>query len=451
MLPFIIASLFFVLVIAFAYGNLSIFICGAFYTVIIASIARKLFGRNKRFFQRLTLIWITALSFIIIVYFLYYKTYGIPYDKQGMDDYFYDVIWSDDCLKYGYMTISNLLATPEYYFHNSKTYLLLIVWMKYIFRSLGGYHTIDIRMFNMMLLTISGMLMGKYAEKYLRADKKTTIRIVTAISLFPNAMFISSLVYRDALVAFFIVSIFYLWTRFLKKTIKEKFLIIFITIIITYLTYYCRVQAVLYLVLAIGVGILNDNPDKNILFGKSYLRKILLFFIAFILLFNVGDAILANFNRFINSYNKIISSGTGIQAKIRGIPLLPAGWIFQTLFFLITPMYRDIIPIEVVKEPISILRGFVSWGTIYLLFLYPYVFKFLKRMNNIVVTYAVILLSVAIVTSGFRHVMMTYPMLLTIGIIGRSQASEQSVQNARLMSAIVTGIFGFAFVLLKVL
>ena len=114
-------------------------------------------------------------------------------------------------------------------------------------------------------------------------------------------------------------------------------------------------------------------------------------------------------------------------------------------------MYRDIIPIEVVKEPISILRGFVSWGTIYLLFLYPYVFKFLKRMNNIVVTYAVILLSVAIVTSGFRHVMMTYPMLLTIGIIGRSQASEQSVQNARLMSAIVTGIFGFAFVLLKVL
>ena len=114
-------------------------------------------------------------------------------------------------------------------------------------------------------------------------------------------------------------------------------------------------------------------------------------------------------------------------------------------------MYRDIVPVEMIKDPISILRGFVSWGTIYLLFLYPYVFRFLKRMNNIVVIYAVILLSVAIVTSGFRHVIMTYPMLLTIGIMGRSQASEQSVQNARLMSVTAAGVFGFAVVLLKVL
>ena len=451
MLRFIIASLLFILVIAYGYGNLSIFICGIFYTIILAIIARKLFGKNNRLFQRLTLIWIIAITFVVIVYFLYYKTYGVPYDKQGMDDYFYDVIWSDECLKYGYMTISDLLAEPEYCFHNSKTYLLLIVWMKYIFRFFGGYHTIDIRMFNMMMLTISGMLMGKYAEKYLGADKKTAIRVVTAIVLFPNAMFISSLVYRDALVAFFIVSIFYLWTCFFKKTAKGKFLTVFLTIVITYLTYYCRLQAILYLALAIGVGLLNNSPDKNVLFGKSYLKKFLLFFIAFIVLFNVGDAVFANFNRFVNSYNKMISNGEGIQAKIRGIPLLPVGWIFQTLFFLITPMYRDIVPVEMIKDPISILRGFVSWGTIYLLFLYPYVFRFLKRMNNIVVIYAVILLSVAIVTSGFRHVIMTYPMLLTIGIMGRSQASEQSVQNARLMSVTAAGVFGFAFVLLKVL
>ncbi len=431
------------------FKNFSITVFASIYSIVLYYIVKFLFKKNKHIMNRIFICWFIQMAFVIIVYFIMVAAYGVPYDMVGTDDYYSDTEWTDGLIQNGIYSISEMKGNWRYVLFNNKIHLLLIVYMKRICSYIGGYHTLNIRFFNMLLLLIIAMLMGKYAEKNMDASEHDIIKIVTLNALFPNALFISSLVYRDIIVTFFIVVSFYLWGTIKKKKRHVQFLIVIFTVVIMYLTYYTRSQAVLYVGMAIVLGFASDT-EENFFTHFNYRKMLVLMAgVGFCCLF--GNKLHSEFNRYLIGYNGIHLEGDGFQKIIAGIPLFPFGWILKVLFNMIQPLYyRDIIPVAMLEDPVALLRWFVSWGTVGLLFMYPYIISYWKQMNNIVIMYLFIFISVSVLTSGFRHVMMTYPMLLTMGVLGEKDTSLKSRKSNMLVCSTAIGICAVILITLRI-
>ncbi len=438
-------------ILSLIFLNFSIFICGTIYISILFMVTGRLLGNDKTIYKRITIIWLMQICCMLVIYFILKITYGVPYDMIGMDDYLADIEWTDGCIENHLYTIQQVKNSYEYAMFNNKSFLVLIVWMKLFCNIFGGYHTLNFRMFNLFIWLLTAIIMGKYACEYLSANDKVTKKIITTIALFPNALFIASLVYRDVIVTFLIVITFYLWSHFSQKTIKNKLFVLSISVSIIYFTYYLRIQAVLYVCMAIAVGIANIYPEKSIFTHKINKSKGFVLLAISIFVFIIGGKLLTNLRRYLALYLGINSQSNGIQAIINRVPIFPVGWILRTGFYFLLPMYyRDIIPIDLLDDPVSVIRAFVSWGTIFSMFLYPYVFLYWKKMNNIVVMFLFMFVSTAIVTSGFRHVLITYPMLFTMGILGEKNTSIETRRKNRLICSGAVTIYLIGIIAVKV-
>ena len=431
------------LILSIIFKNISVFIFSFFVSSIIFMMNEILFKNEFNLYKLLPLIWFIINLFTIFLYIAYIQKFGVPYDMIGLDDYNFDKTWSDECLQMGLDSIPKMLSSSSYYLHNSKLYVLLIVHIKKITSFFGGYHTMDIRFINMLSLFMIAFLLGKYMIKHSLFDSKTLHKFIVICILHPNLLFVTCHVYRDTIVCFLVILVFYLSSDLFDATRLKKIFYLFIIIICTISLYWLRAVSIIYVFLILFINLIGRNNHDYFDFkNKNNLFKIILFiFFCILLLFLFGSKL----THYMIAYSETL--GTGVQSKIFNIPIFPLGWIIRCIYYLFTPMY--FISFNELDNLYNFILFFVNLGTYFFIFFYPFLFIGLRKFNNISITFLGLYFSIILTTGGFRHVIVYYPFLFAISLREISFSSNKLRYQIFTFSLTIVFIFFCIYFLFK--
>lgn len=314
------------------------------------------------------------------------------------DDYNYDEVWSS-----GY--IENYGLNPLYIFehiglfHNSPAYVYLIIVLKFISNEfLFGYNTIIPRIVNVFLLYLTAELCGKIILKETQ-DIKLSNKTFYIVFFFPVLIFNSLHVFRDTLIMFLIVYVYYI-IRYEKKGI----IILLKTIISVTFLFFLREIAAFILIGLIPILIwFRNEMNLNIKLIISTLMLLLIFFIEFSALFDLLTGATL-------SYNELNVDRLGdIGSNIFAIPY-PLGIFPRISYLILTPV-----------PSFSSLHGMIlSVNPILQLVAFPYLFYSLINKNvdkSLKIFFLVYFIGVAVSTATFRHVNMYLPFGITLAML----------------------------------
>lgn len=449
---FLVGSIF-VLLVSLFLSNLAVSFWGLICVLALTLITKFLFKSNRdlKLDRHLITIFIISMGFMLVVYYGYIAEYKTPYYLPGLDD-----LESDNYAEYtvekGYYTISDMMDDNTFILHNSKGFILLISYLMRISYFFGEYHTIIFRMINITSLIIIGLLMLKYSIKKNTFSTKQNLLILYCVALFPNALFISSHVYRDTLCALFIVLCFCIWDNFPSKRFLNKIIIITVTILLFYISYWFRSINVLYLGSAVILNILlSDESIRNTkqVKKKNFIYITLSLITLFIVIFYAGDYLISRQSSYISGYTEgILSSNAGsnsLSLLVYSQDLLPIGVFLRIIYYLASPFTFDVFRVfHYFSDITTFLNTFVSLGTIGFLFFLPYLIKNLLRQDKVTIIFEIIFISIIVTTMGFRHIIFVYPFMFYL-IIRQYNVTSKNKKVEYLLYTFGFGVIGMVF------
>lgn len=371
----------------------------------------------RKLYLHLIIIFVLQICFVWIVHEGYIGQYGSPYYRGGNDDIQFEevsgVLFQQG--KYFGFQISNediWRASNEYaIFANSRGFLIYLILLRGAFSVFGGYSTLIPRLFNMcFLLGAAVLIYRKAGHSNTEKSDKSRLILLYGIALFPNAMYISAHIFRDTIIMFLIVIIYYILStpsRF-KTLRKGTLLYILIVLMLSWVSYTIRRESIVYiLVLALALFI---NKYWHLLKSRRTISLMLMLMLILTSILYVTGTLDYVFKK-IQRYEELrLSSSEGLSNVIFSTELLPIGFILRLAYALISPIpvaflniFRGIHSFE------DALALFISVGTLVQITLTPYLFSW-KGQKALRIVFWVYLLSIATVTFTFRHFIMLYPM-----------------------------------------
>lgn len=400
------------------FESMYLFIVTTLISILLFVITNHLFERADQYYQIITISWIIGLLFALILYLIYMIEYKHPYWMEGLDDYYFDVVWSDAVVDKGYYTIPQMMKDRLFWLGNANGYILVLSYIKRL--GVLEYSTMIPRVINIGLLNMNSLFICSYIKNKLKLTDSQLKIMLLIMTVFPNALFIVSHVYRDQFCATFFVLLFYMWSDYSSKSKVKKVSIIVFSIIIMYWAYWFRATNIILALGIIMVSIYNKNSWESIIKKKISFRNLL---ILFAIVGFAGILVVKYFTKFqqweirYNYYSRGMLDIGGFQEIIYGIPLLPLGWLFRILYYLVSPFESGCLNLFACTNGSDYLNAFRTMGTIFLLFLYPYVIKAIwTKKNNLGAVFLGIMVPSALTTAGFRHMITFYPFLLALGL-----------------------------------
>lgn len=407
---YVIINLLILIFLSLIFKSLSILIMGIVGIFLVTYLTNK---TKLKFNRLLYIIFIISIIAMLMIYFGNIQKYGTPYISGGSDDLAFET-YSKYILDKGYLIPEQYIKDPLLSFHNSKGFLWILSWIMRIVEPFGGYHTIAFRVLNINLLIAIGILTTSFfKENYGFNDNKNAI-ILIALTLFPNALYISVHVFRDTLIIFLLFVVFYIWDIFLKRkkyNFIRLFKIISMTLVISYISYWIRNQSILFIFAIVLVSILVNERTLSL---KNFGFFILLLFISMIIaeIFDLFDMIIAFNERY--SIHKL-RMGEGLSNIIFRMPLFPFGIFIRFAYGLVTPIPIPILNIaKMFSDIIVFFDVIVSFGTVIQILLLPYLIKNIKRIDKVFIIFVIFMLGIVITTFTFRHFIMLYPFMFIL-------------------------------------
>lgn len=435
----IIFLLFFNIAYALLFSSIDLLFALFVICSLLLFVSKKVFDQGEQYWLSITACWVIGLLYVAIVYAIYIDQFGKPYWMPGEDDYNFDVKWSNYAIEKGYTSINQMMKDRVFYLYNFNEYILFITYLKRI--AVFGYHTMTPRVINIGLLILSSILMCGYIQKKIRCSNLVIKRMIFIMSLFPNALFISSHVYRDQICAFIFVVCFYIWSDFFEKSIIKKTLVFIITLFLFYCGYWFRATNIVILLFIIAISLYNEDSWTSVIKEKINVRGLIVFFglcSFFILLVSrYSNQIIKWFIRYNYVERGMINFGR-LQKVIYGVPIVPFGWIFRIVYYLLNPFDSHMLNIFAIHEGRDYLVALTSLGTLGILFLYPYVIRgVFEKRNNLVFVFLVILFSCGLTTSGFRHMITFYPFMFALGLSEEKMVERKKRKSYMSLSTIM--------------
>lgn len=420
------------------FENLSVYVYACISCAIILMANAKIFKKNAdKYINICTILWMICVIAIIAVYYANISHYGLPYILS--DDYAADTQWIQECIDGNYYTIRQMREGSNFfYLANCNGYILFLAYIKRFAMLLGGYHTVDSRLINMLAVLLTALLVGGYAEEAFGWHKKYTKMLIVTIAIFPNILYIASHVYRDAYQMLLLVLLFYIWRRREDKFRRVIISKIMYSVLIIWMIYWIRAFAVIYVVFIIAISIYSKDIKQPILKKRLTNFQWTLIGIAIIVLL-VGLSWASQSWRvihYLTAYTVINTQNSGIQGIVYGISIFPFGWILRIIFYLLSPFYPQGVGRFVFGDYLDLIYLWVTLGTCFLFFIYPYLLKAISRMNSLSMIFIVLFFSTAIVTSGFRHILMSYPFMFIMSIREYQLTSQKKRVNIRKWSLV---------------
>lgn len=427
------------IVYSIMFGSIDLFIVSFVICICLLFVSKKIFKNGENYWSTITICWISGLLFIALVYIIYQNQFGEPYWIPGKDDYNFDVNWSNYALEKGYTSIAQMMEDKAFYLWNCNGYTLFITYLKRM--AIFGYNTMIPRVINLGLLILDSLLMCSYIKNKKQYSNFSIKRMILIMSLFPNALFISSHVYRDQICAFMFVLCFYMWSDFFEKNVARQIIIVVTTLYLLYWGYWFRATNIAILLGIIALSLFNKDSWTPVIKKQINTRTVIIFSAliccGIFLLYRFTNIITQWFVRYNYVERYMINFGR-LQKMIYSVPLLPFGWIFRIIYYLLSPFDSHALNFFSHHQGRDYLIVFISLGTLGIIFLYPYVIRgVFKRRNSLVYVFLGILFSCGLTTSGFRHMITFYPFMFVLGLSEVQMVDRKKRRNYMYLSSLV--------------
>lgn len=403
MLLFCLYNIVLLSLLASLYGSIGIVIVG---TVGLGLVCLSIYSKKntQKLYNVLIVITTVAIGFMLLNYYALIEEYGEPY--YALDDkcfeYYGRSLFLDGIINY------RDVPYIEGY-DNTKGYLVIISWIYRLSGGIAGYHTISPRILNIYLwISIVSLIYKILREK---VEDRRAITAMLILAIFPNAMYVSSFVYRDVFVCFLLITGFYNFRIIFNNKPKRVSLIRIILFLYSfYALYYARKQMLYVFMALIVVFILFEFGKPKSIIKRYCVCGIAIGSVFFILFVTNG------WNLFIYSLIKYsaytVTLSDGLSNYIFMMPILPFGWILRMVYGFIVPFPGGILKLDYLGKPLySLTQLLIQMGTIFQIFLIPYMLKSIKKMDTYVVLWGVCYMAIVMTTFTFRHFIMMYPML----------------------------------------
>lgn len=406
------AAIFYGLVFTSAFVGLAIALFGA----ILCVCAKKCFSSDN-------MVSIVLFSFIIgiliamLIFFGYSADYGLPFWVPGADDQVYEQV-ADYVYNSGYLTVFDMFQDSDRYIrtHNAKGWIMFLVYLMHAGDFLGGYHTMVPRITSLFALNIMGIIVTYHFQNKHRASEKWGAFMFLCMTLLPNAVILSSHIYRDTISALLVTSCYFIALRLYEK---RHIVINLLAIgILAYMAYWLRAMNLFFIAGICIIALFPETIRRKQLNSTFTALVGVTVLVAIILLAVFGDLFLG----YIIRYGESIASGEGRFASlIYGVPLLPFGIFLRMSLYLVTPFYYRVVfdPTLWFTSTENITHLLISLGTLVLVANYVYAFKGARADYKTALALLVVLAGICISTSGYRHIMMVYPLLILLIAEGR--------------------------------
>jgi len=377
---------------------------------------------DKKIYRHLLIIYLVSIIAMLLLYFGYINKYGEPYYSGGSDDKNFE-LWAKESIKLNNFSIKDIIETKKFRYFNCTGFIWLMSMLIRLSNIFDGYHTIIIRLLNIYFTMFTGILCYKYfSNKEKNISNK--IKILYLVCLFPNALYVTIHGFRDAIYTFIIFSVFYLLNYIKDKKIFSKILIIVYLILTTYITYYIRKVGVLYIGIIIVLNLLFKN--SKITEKKEFLKAIILG--VAVLLLGIKSGIIGETEQYLDRYNGYILNGaSGLSSMVFTTPILPFGIFLRIIYGLIFPAPTGLI-ISIIDVD-SICKFIISIGTIYQIYMLPYLIKNIKKFDKVFLIFIIIFFSIVVATFSFRHYLMLYPFMFIL--INRTKDECSSIEKKK--------------------
>lgn len=438
-------NVFLLLIISVLFNNYSITVIGMIGMFILYICLR---GLKDIKYKDLAVIITVAFAFMLLLYAGLCEKYGEPY--YASDDKIYEF--------YGHLMYEkNIFRFKDIPYIDgmfyAKGYLIVLSWIERISSILEGYSTISPRILNIYLWISTAVLMRKQMSASIN-NKSLVRKIFVVLALFPNALYISSFVYRDVFIGFLIVVSIYNFEK-LVKAVKTRNLTILdfirvpIVLFCLYAMYYSRKQ-MLYVVMIIFFAFFFEEKIKSgsslkiVTMGAAAVVGAVLFY------FTGGMQMLSVTSTGYSSYLQGLSDG--LSGIVFSRPLLPIGVVLRFLYGLVCPFPAALISLDYFEEPLySLVIALTCFGTVFQIFLLPYLFKGAIKLDYTALKFLGMFGAIILTTFTFRHFVMAYPFAAII-LAEQIEVTEAKTRKKYIAYVFVLILFAVtAYLLLKML
>ncbi|HEY5555498.1 hypothetical protein [Acetobacterium sp.] len=398
------------LILSLVFKTTSIVAVGLIGVFLVVSLVPK---GNDKLFYCLSLIFIISVILILTAYYGYMYQFGIPYFGGGSDDLAFEH-YSKYVIANHYMMPEQIILDPQFTYSNSIGFIWILSWVMRLSNVFGEYHTIAFRVLNIYFLLALSILVFRYFERKYQFTSKQNLIVLYVIALFPNSQYISIHVFRDTLISLILFSVLFVWDNYFDAKSKGGFSLIkaiALTLILGYISYWLRNESMVFLIaIILTCVVLKDN----ILSKKNSILFIFLVFLAFILInyYNIWDLILVfNEKYFIHK----MELSDGLSNIVFSMSLFPFGILARLGYGLISPIPITILKIGGIFENVTVFfQVIIGFGVIGQIYMLPYLFKNIKRVDKIFISFATTLVGIVITTFTFRHFIMLYPFMVIL-------------------------------------
>lgn len=445
------------MVISVLLWNFSVFLCGIFFSFVMLTVIDVLFPENKEsIYKWATYSWMIGMTICLIIYYCYLICNGEPYFMS--DDLLYDKYWSNLCIDNGYYTIGEMTKNEEFANHNSVGYVLVIVYLKRILKLVGGYHTLVPRILNITLLNITALVSIRIAKVCWEVNENEGKRIFQWISLFPNCIYLCSHIYRDMLVTFLVVLLFYIWLEFKKKNILQQSIIIIVTLFIISITYFIREFIVLIMIIIVFLNFLDFNRKRHTKSFTSTSKRMMkyifciIIFIGLCIVFNDKfEFILHEMYGYSVRWSTIYSQGSRFYATLADLGSnFVISSVLKCVYYILTPMNGQLFNPFIWTSSLDMVLSIITVGTFVSLYLLPYVIRRIAKLDNVAITFLMIYVVTATTTTGFRHILLCYPFFFMLGVTGKSDVSAATRNSNKIFVTWMICIFVLVYYIVRI-
>ena len=403
-------SFFINIILSLAFHSMSIFLIGAFGAFLTTYLINKTDSRTAYVTPVIKGIYYI---FILLVYFGNIEVYDEPYYNGGSDDLFFEVRAKD------YWIVNDIyFPCQDKWPSNIKGFLWIISSIIRFSDLFDGYHTVCFRVLNTDILLASGCIVYLICVKHLGFNTYRSRVAMLAFCLFPNAIMISSYVFRDTIAVFLLISSYYkienifahlhiinggiVYDRLKGKDICEL-------IILAFSAYWIRREVLFYILVIILLSVIGKGKITIKTFFR-YMVPILL-----LLIFFGVTGVLENVQSKVLDYSVYLASDAASGGKgalsnlVFNRDILPYGWIFRTIYALVSPIPVGIFRILNGLNGVTVTDFLIGLGTCFQVIMLPFLAGEVKGRDKLMWTYLFIFFTIILTTFGFRHFILLYP------------------------------------------
>jgi len=417
------------LILALVFQSALIMIIGCLCAGILVSNAKRLKFNNG---GTIVLAYTVSCIVMVILYYGYMDKYGAPYYLGGSDDLDFEVFSA----KYAEQKSLNYFAmVDDLTYQDNRTVGNGFIYLFALFRALvepiAPYHTVVFRIINIHLLLIGALLLTAICRRKQNNNRSKAMAkescLFLAVALYPNVVYISAHVFRDTICLLILCYVIYDITHIKKGSFIHA-------IVLGAIMYFVRPD---YLIIVAGTYVYSIYVVQD----KKWMKRLILLLggigiLVIGLQFNIIELIKTKFGAYNNSY---LTQGDGIGTAIFSIPLFPFGIFVRMLYAFVTPLPYQIFEFSFEIERLMI--AYRAFGTCFFLYLLPYYFIRLKKMDLTAILSLVYLAIICSMTFTFRHFVIFHPLAIAVAYSEMLQTKKEKKQQYALISTMVLCFF----------